>query len=103
MFDITKNASIKADTLRYNRTSYSILASAMSELGELAQEVAVMNGHSYKTHGPDGIAGETVDVIVSLLDLIHICCPTMTEDRLADLVQSKCNKWISKIEERNNG
>lgn len=99
MFTIINAASQHADSINYNRTSYSVLASAMSEMGELAQEVAVFNDHSYREVGPYGIIGETVDVIVSLLDLLHVCYPDITEDQLNSIVQHKCVKWLSKVEE----
>jgi hypothetical protein len=62
------------------RTPYSILASATSELGELAEEVQIHQNHSYKKPGDDGIVGEAIDTICCLLDLIHKVNPYITED-----------------------
>lgn len=79
------------------RTLYSVLASVTAELGELAEEVAIKSGDSYKKEGPDGVIGEAIDVIIAALDIITISNPELTEDEIARMAQLKCEKWISKI------
>lgn len=114
LFSLTKTASEKIDdieldskqryfkangagTLVSRRTLYSVLTSATSELGELADEVRIEAGHSYKEAGVDGIIGEAIDTIVCLLDLIHLENPDMTEQELDAIAFKKLNKWVTKV------
>lgn len=104
IFDIAHNAAREADAIAIkngnfgqDRTQYSVLASVTSELGELAQEVTIENGHSYKQEGDDGVVGEAIDVILSTLDLILITVPHMTEKELVEIAQRKSDKWIRKL------
>ena len=80
-----------------NRTQYDVLAKVMEEVGELACEVAIGNGGSYKTAGSDGIIGEAVDVIITATDLIYLTNPWITEDDLMDIIKTKLAKWKSKL------
>lgn len=80
-----------------HRTLYSVLASVTSEVGELAQEVAIKSGQCSKDEGPDGVVGEALDVIVAALDIIAIANPDLKEIQLVEMAQRKCNKWLSKI------
>lgn len=103
---LTKEASVVVDTLQTEavnipkRTPYSVLSSTMSELGELAEEIMISQGNSYKKPGVDGIVGEAIDTIVCLLDLIHVVDPELTEGDLEDIAFPKLSKWISKVGER---
>jgi NTP pyrophosphatase (non-canonical NTP hydrolase) len=109
LFNLTKTASVmvddidaqlKYDPFLYGRTKYSVLSSTMAELGELAEEVMIERGNSYKGAGVDGIIGEAVDTIVCLLDLIHLANPDMTEQELDEIALKKLNKWVTKVSER---
>jgi len=109
VYDESKTASLAVDAIEANlvgkkflhaRTKYSILASGMSEMGELAQEVMIEQGNSYKGAGVDGIVGEALDVICCLFDLIHKCDPNITEEELAAYTRIKCAKWVSKVQNR---
>lgn len=98
LYQIVQSASEYADTFeRKKRTTYSILSSVTAEVGELAEEVAIKNGDSYKTEGVDGVVGEAVDVIIAALDLIWVADPTLTEYQISEIAKAKCAKWISKI------
>lgn len=79
------------------RTRYSVLAHVQSEVGELAEEVTIAEGHSYKKAGPDGIVGEGVDAILAILDLIYKHDPTITEEQLVAIAEAKGGKWISSL------
>jgi hypothetical protein len=68
----------------------------MAELGELAEEVAINEKHSYKKQGSDGIVGEAIDTILCLLDLIHVHTPSITEEELIHVAQLKLDKWVTK-------
>lgn len=108
LFDLTKAASNKVDDIErrsgrhydLRRTKYSVLTSTMSELGELAQEVMIKEGHSYKQTGTDGIVGEAVDTILCLLDLVHVVDSTITEKELNTIAKTKLNKWATSVAER---
>jgi hypothetical protein len=97
--NVVLRACHEADDFHSDRTPYSILSSALSELGEVAQEVAVVMGDSYKPGGTDGVIGEAVDAIASLIDLIYQMRPTITESELAPLAAEKCQKWLAGISE----
>lgn len=79
------------------RNLYSVLASLMSEVGELGEEIAIENGHSYKAKGEDGVVGEAIDVIVTALDLITVANPELTEQMITEMALRKVNKWMSKV------
>lgn len=81
------------------RTRYSILAATMSELGELAVEIAISEGDSYKEVGSDGIIGEAIDAIACLVDLIRREKPSITEEELLEITRVKLQKWESKVKE----
>ena len=92
-----KTASIIADDIDGDRTTYSIFASAMSEAGELGQELTIHHGDSYKTASEDGVIGEAIDTIITLLDLIHVHNPEFTEEELNEYASKKATKWLKKI------
>jgi hypothetical protein len=108
LYQITKNASHAVDELENSprpvggpfipvRTLYSIQTSATSEFGELADEVRIDQGHSYKEAGVDGVVGEAIDTILCLLDLIHKYDPSITEGDLDLIAFVKCEKWINSV------
>lgn len=96
IFDIVKAASQQVDSLGSTRTSSVVCMSATTEMGELAEEVLVSIGQSYKKPGPDGVVGEAIDVILCLLDLIHVTNPEITEEQVRDIAHRKLAKWIKK-------
>lgn len=75
------------------RTHQDILAHAMSEVGELAEEVMIAQGRSYKEAGKDGIIGEAVDVMLCMFDIIHRTNPSITEDEIMMIMNKKLLKW----------
>lgn len=105
LYDASKKASLEVDEIEkshgnrnyYARTVYSVLASAMSEFGELSEEVMINQNHSYKKKGDDGVIGEAIDAIACLLDMIHKADPTIDERYLQALMTQKCTKWVDKV------
>lgn len=87
----------EADRYHPERDPNSVLNHVMSEIGEVAIEVNIANGQSYKTPGPDGVIGEAIDAISALIDLIYRVKPDITEDEMADIARIKCTKWIENI------
>lgn len=97
LFETIKASSLKADALGYKRSHGHILLAAQSEMGEIADEVMIIENMSYKEEGPDGVVGESIDAILCLLDLIHRHDPSLTEADLVTIATAKGGKWINKL------
>lgn len=82
-----------SDRIENGRSLLRILAHTMSEMGELAEEIAIADGNHYKQ---PGIVGEAVDLIVCALDIIHKYDPSVTEEDLIKIAVRKLAKWESK-------
>lgn len=78
------------------RSMYSILASSMSEMGELGQEVSINQSESYKEKGSDGVIGEAIDVILCMYDIIYKENKNITEEELNSYAMKKIQKWVDK-------
>lgn len=78
------------------RTVLDVLCSVQEELGELAKEVRIKYGNSYKKPDKDGVFGESVDVFAALIDLMYVDNPELTEKEVSDYLQTKLNKWETK-------
>lgn len=85
--------------IKNNRNPYSVLAKCQEELGEMATEVAIAQGDSYKKPDADGVIGEAVDLILATLDLIYLQQPDITEEELAEIATVKLAKWKAKVAE----
>ena len=79
--------------IKNNRSLQDILTHLMTEVGELAQEIQIAEGKSYKQHGKDGVIGEAVDLINCVIDIIHQYDNTVTEETLQKINTEKLNKW----------
>lgn len=97
LFNVVKQKSEEMDSLQ-SRNKYGVLAHLMSEVGELAQEVSISQGDAYKTHSKDHIIGEAVDVLLCVLDLIHVHNPYFTEDDLISIAKNKGDKWVNAVQ-----
>ena len=89
-----------SSSINDKRHLFSVLSKVMEEVGELAVEVAVAKGMTYKSGGHDGVIGECVDAIIALTDLIYVNNPNITEEEIQAKVQAKLQKWVSKVEEQ---
>ena len=78
------------------RNETSVMLHVMEEVGELALELAIYNGTSYKPAGSDGVIGEAVDSIICLIDLIYCHNTEITEEELQVIFTKKTQKWIDK-------
>ena len=85
-------------TIHDGRTAQDVMVSLMSEVGELAEEVNIQYStrNSYKTPGADGVVGEGIDVILCVMDLLHISNPELTHEELMRLAALKLQKWYNK-------
>jgi len=89
------------------RTPYYVLAKCMEELGELSTEVAVAEGQGYKEAGKDGVVGEAIDTMASLIDLVFLHLrrenPDITLEEIQKILYNKLipklHKWESKVTE----
>jgi NTP pyrophosphatase (non-canonical NTP hydrolase) len=97
LVDAVKHKSTEMDSLQ-QRNPYGVLSHLMSEVGELAQEISIAQGDAYKPHGKDHIVGEAVDVMLCVLDLIHVCDPSITEDDLIRIATNKGGKWVNAVQ-----
>lgn len=84
-----------SDQIDNARDEQQVFMKVVEEIGELAQEIAIHRGQSYKTAGPDGIIGEAIDAINALVDLIHIHAPKLTEEDAAKIAYTKQLKWLA--------
>lgn len=85
------NASIQVQS---TRNIQDILVHAMTELGELAQEVQISQDKSYKQEGSDGVIGEALDVIACMVDIIYIHGGVLAdEEYLISRMKPKLEKW----------
>lgn len=98
--------------IKNNRTHYSVFSKIVEEVGELAVEVAIVKGDSYKTAGSDGVVGEAIDVIASCIDLIYIHIKQENPEwsileidtYMGLIMDAKLHKWQIKVieQERKN-
>ena len=68
MFETVRDYSIM---IKDDRTIDDILNHTMEELGELTEEIQIKYGWIEDDAGPDGIVGESIDILACVLDMIH--------------------------------
>lgn len=88
-----------SDAIKDDRTQQEILTHAVTEMGELATEVQIASGTSYKEAGPDGIVGESIDLIICAMDMIHQADPSITSDQLTEMALLKLMKWRETVQD----
>jgi NTP pyrophosphatase (non-canonical NTP hydrolase) len=101
LIDLILDTSRIADHFHKTRSLNSVCHATTAEMGELAEEVSIAMGDSYKQPGPDGITGEAVDLIISGLDLLYVNDRNITEAQLLAVAKPKLEKWILKIMQAN--
>lgn len=80
-----------SDSIKNGRTLRDVFRHGQDEMDELdAELVQAQNGLQ---PGPDGVVGEAIDVILCMLDLIHLERPDMTEVEIAAYAEQKLAKW----------
>lgn len=74
-----------------------VLKKCVEELGELALEINIDQGLSYKEPGKDGVKGEAVDLAICALDMFALQCHNMTSEEIEreflSYMVTKLNKW----------
>lgn len=96
--DLFEKVKIAGATLP-DRSVASIMLSLVEEVGELSKEVSIVEGMSYKKPDVDGVLGEAVDVLITVLDLIHTLVPSATEEEINSYAEKKIAKWVRKTNE----
>lgn len=86
-----------SDRIHNGRRAPGVLLAVMAEVGELAEEIGVEYGNSYKKAGPDGVVGEAIDAILALLDLITVHDPSLTEEQIMEMAKKKLKKWEDNV------
>lgn len=75
----------------------AIMAAATEELGEIATEIAIEEGWKKREASPDGVTGETIDLLICTLDLLyHQMGDKLTTEVFLDMVKKKLDKWEAK-------
>lgn len=97
LISVILEASQQVDVYDSKRTRYSVLADATSGLGQLAGEVAIVEGNSFKEASEDGLVGQAVDTILAIVDLIYKHQPNITEDDLVALALQKGSTRINDL------
>ena len=86
-----------AAEVKTSRSELNVLAHTMEEVGELAEEITIYMGNSYKDPGVDGVYGEAVDAIITLVDLLYTHATSkgevITEQQLIEIANKKLEKW----------
>jgi hypothetical protein len=70
-----------------SRLPTDVLVHLLSEYGELAEEVAIATGSSYKPEGADGVVGEAIDVVLCAVDLVYVLSVTLDQPLPTDLFE----------------
>lgn len=61
-----------SNDIKNDRTVDTVILSNIEELGELSSEVYVKVFGSYKQKGKDGVLGEAIDLLSSIVDLSYV-------------------------------
>ena len=78
------------------RTNDYVLKKCVEELGELALELQIEDGLSYKEPGEDGVVGEAVDLAITAMDMFALQNPCLTPEQLQNLFLAEMNRKLEK-------
>lgn len=92
--------------IKDDRDINKIFLHAMTEMGELSEEILIDKGLSYKEPGVDGVVGEAVDLLICIVDLLHFHLKQKGVDLsggvidayIKDVAENKLKKWEEKSE-----
>lgn len=84
--------------IQHSRTLDTIFAHAQTEMVELQEEInKVLNG---EPEGPDGVLGESIDVMMCCVDIIYKHNPTITKEEIYAKLNEKLEKWVAVYSEQ---
>lgn len=94
-FIITTSTDLNATPDAPFRTDSYIIGRVVEEVGEMADEISILQGNPFNIQpGKDGIAGETVDTFISIVDLYanqhKNDCPGSISKQLLEDLNSHC-------------
>ncbi len=79
------------------RSEDTVFRHIVEEVGELAEELTIATGMTYKTAGADGVIGESIDAIISLVDMIYVHSKRngieITQEMMMEIASKKLAKW----------
>lgn len=94
--DLVKLVSVYSVYIEPARQYDTILKSIVEEVGELATEIAIVQGTKKREPSPDGVKGEAIDVFITAVDML---CKAWGSDMLSSEMEEevihKLNKWES--------
>ena len=90
--------------IKNHRNPQDVLMTVVEEVGELSTEIAIVTGHKNREPGKDGVLGETLDVIIAAVDILHLLLgkegegqAELTPEEIEHLcivyAQRKLDKW----------
>jgi hypothetical protein len=91
IFDLTKSYG---DSIKNGRTPLQIYNHSTTEINELVEEIS--NHVRGLPAGEDGIIGESIDVILCMIDLIQTYDSSFTNEDFMKYCEKKLNKWRDK-------
>ena len=95
--DLITQILATSDRVDFDRSEDTVFRHIVEEVGELAEELTIATGQTYKTAGPDGVIGESLDAIISLVDMIYVHAKRtgvkLTQEMLMEIAAKKLAKW----------
>lgn len=89
--DIVETILESCRDIKNGRTLRTVMDHLDSEVDELRDEVSYTLVDD--PNGPDGILGESVDVMLCAVDMIYIDNPNVTKEQIMEVVIKKLAKW----------
>jgi hypothetical protein len=93
--------------IKNHRNPQDVLMTVVEEVGELSTEIAIVTGHKKREPGVDGVLGETLDVIIAAVDILHLLLgkeggqielkPEEIEHLCIVYAQRKLDKWEANV------
>ena len=79
-----------------SRNSSAIFGAIVEEVGELSTELNIRAGYKSRPPGPDGVVGEAIDALVTLVDFLNNETDVFSQGFDAR-VQEKLVKWQNNV------
>jgi hypothetical protein len=89
--DLVDMTRAYSDAIQNGRALDDIMNSAQAEMKELSEELYKVRTNS--PAGDDGVVGESIDVILCMLDLIFKAKPSITAIEIEAIARRKNEKW----------
>jgi hypothetical protein len=70
--DLVQKVLAVCHEINDGRDGDDVFKTIAEEFGELATELAIESGHKRRPAGSDGVFGESVDMLIATIDMIHL-------------------------------